>query len=291
MTITLPRSVLLGLALAALSMMGIVPAAGAATVRPAADPHAAAPTPSPVLHGQACPNVMVIAARGTNEAPINWQDLSAYTTSQNYYGAGAEIYSLYQSLESGSADTFSLDPVVYPVTLPSGTSLPGLVGSTVQYLGDARIGAEGIALDIQNTDAECGHTVHYILAGYSLGAWAVHDALHELSPAQLGEISGVALFGDPLFVPFLPTVRDWEPPSCWTRSTSASPLPSRQAQGRGVSLAIRSARRSAIRTLLLSSPHACWTRKLTAHRCRARTSTIPVPRPPRRPRSWNHSCR
>lgn len=209
MTITLPRSVLLGLALAALSMMGIVPAAGAATVRPAADPHAAAPTPSPVLHGQACPNVMVIAARGTNEAPINWQDLSAYTTSQNYYGAGAEIYSLYQSLESGSADTFSLDPVVYPVTLPSGTSLPGLVGSTVQYLGDARIGAEGIALDIQNTDAECGHTVHYILAGYSLGAWAVHDALHELSPAQLGEISGVALFGDPLFVPFLPTVRDY----------------------------------------------------------------------------------
>ncbi len=57
----------------------------------------------------------------------------------------------------------------------------------------------------------CGpKNVHYILAGYSLGAWAVHDALNELHPAQLSEIAGVALFGDPLFLPLSPIVRDYQ---------------------------------------------------------------------------------
>jgi sugar lactone lactonase YvrE len=51
--------------------------------------------------------------------------------------------------------------------------------------------------------------VRYILAGYSLGAWAVHDALHELG-SRLAEIAGLALFGDPKFQPGQPFVRDFK---------------------------------------------------------------------------------
>jgi hypothetical protein len=53
--ITKPRSVLLGLALAALAMAGIVPSAGAVSVRTATEAQAAAATPSSVVVGQACP--------------------------------------------------------------------------------------------------------------------------------------------------------------------------------------------------------------------------------------------
>ena len=51
----------------------------------------------------------------------------------------------------------------------------------------------------------------YVLAGYSLGGWAVHDALQKLNKTgQLGEIAGVALFGDAKFVPFQGIVRDYK---------------------------------------------------------------------------------
>jgi hypothetical protein len=52
--------------------------------------------------------------------------------------------------------------------------------------------------------------VSYVLAGYSQGAWAVHEALHDLAPTGLlGEVSGVVLFGDPKFLPNEPIVRDF----------------------------------------------------------------------------------
>jgi Cutinase len=168
------------------------------------------PQPAPVpnvIDGQPCPDVMVIAARGSGEAPSDWRHLPAYTSDQ-YHGAGETLYSLYGALQRGDQGlTFSLAPVVYRADNVSdllNLSHPG------RYLTDAGMGAQGIALDIQNTDAACGRTVRYILAGYSLGAWTVHDALNELSRRQLGEIAGVALFGDPKFQPHQSIVRDFE---------------------------------------------------------------------------------
>ena len=38
----------------------------------------------------------------------------------------------------------------------------------------------------------------------------IHDALHKMTARQLAEVSGVALFGDPDFIPFTSWVRDYK---------------------------------------------------------------------------------
>jgi hypothetical protein len=104
-----------------------------------------------VLDGPECPDVMVIAARGTNigtyETPTNsnWQDPTAYTSDPNH-GAGAILYPLYNQLVNANQNLkFSLEPVVYPTTL----SLTQLV----QYVPAPSTGAANILLDIQTFDA------------------------------------------------------------------------------------------------------------------------------------------
>jgi hypothetical protein len=213
MMITKPRSALLGLALAALAMAGIVPSAGAVSVRPALNLQAAAATPPSVIFGQACPDVMVIGARGTDERPRGDNSLAVYAKDQ-YHGVGSTVDSMYGWLKQANPElVFSLEPAVFP-TIFGVRSLKTLfqdAGQSAQYLEDAQIGAESIAREIQDADAACGSTVKYILAGYSLGAWAVHDALH-IPGIPLGEIAGVALFGDPLFQPWplSDIVRDYQ---------------------------------------------------------------------------------
>ena len=160
-----------------------------------------------VIVGPDCPDVMVIAARGTGEEPLSNQgSLSGYTGLANH-GAGDTLWDMYHTyLTALRPDlTFSLIPVIYPV--PSLSSLSKIASALLNYESDARSGGSDIVLDIRSTDAECGHTVRYVLAGYSVGAWAVHDALNALSPAQLNEVAGVVLFGDPKFVPGQPFIR------------------------------------------------------------------------------------
>jgi hypothetical protein len=205
--------VLLGVALAALAMAGTVSSASAVSVRPAAEAQSAAATPPPVLYSTptstiACPDVMVIGARGAGEAPSGILSTSAYTSDQ-YHGAGKTVFSLYQDLSSNNTDlSFSLYPVVYPAD-PIFEPPPLSIVPNPDLPNDAKFGAKTIATDIMTTDIACGAgKVHYILAGYSLGAWAVQDALNQLTSTQLQEITGVALFGNPLFVPFAPVVRD-----------------------------------------------------------------------------------
>jgi Cutinase len=211
MRMTKPRSALVSIILAVLAMAGTVPSAGAANARPALDLQAAAASPSSVLYGQACPDVMVIGARGTNEGPTtDWHNPSAYAKDPDH-GVGATVYSMFGQLKTANPKlVFSLEPAVYPTIFGGKTVLAFLqnAGQSAQYLGDAQIGEESIALDIQTTDAVCGHAKRYILAGYSLGAWAVHDALHELG-SLVAEIAGVALFGDPKFQPGQSFVRDF----------------------------------------------------------------------------------
>jgi len=192
--------VLLSLALAALAIAAAAPSAGAMSVKPAADLQAAAATPSSVVDGPACPDVMVIGARGTNEDPDNWHSLPAYAKDPSH-GVGATVYSMYRQLKTANPRlVFSLEPAVYPTIF--GKDLAAFLQNAVQYLRYPQIGALSIAQEILDTDTICGPgNVHYILAGYSLGAWAVHDAVNKLDPAPLSEIAGVALFGDPLFLP------------------------------------------------------------------------------------------
>ena len=162
--------------------------------------------PIKVIHGPACPNVMVIAARGSGDPPSNWTNLSSYTKAANDYGAGQPPHTLYTQLVAARPDLrFSLAPVVYPAD-----SVTLLAKHPSQYLMDAQLGASNIIADIQHTDAFCSHPIRYILAGYSLGAWTVHVATYELNSTQLGEIAGVALFGDPKFVPLQQIVRDYK---------------------------------------------------------------------------------
>lgn len=206
MEMSRPRSVLLGVVLAALAMAGTASSASAVSARPATELQRAAATGSPVVSGQACPDVMVIGARGTNEGPTtNTGELSSYAADK-YKGVGQDIYSMYQDLANANKQlTWGLEPAIYATDV----NLVTFARNPAKYLGDAATGAESITLDIQTTDAACVHPVRYILAGYSLGAWAVHDALLNQLASVLGEIRGVALFGDPKFIPFQPIVREY----------------------------------------------------------------------------------
>lgn len=153
-----------------------------------------------VIDGVACPDVMVIAARGTGEKPTGsaWNDPSRYQKKDIDYGVGSTLLTLYNQLTSSRPDLkISLEPVIYPV--PDLSHLKTLF----DFGTDATTGAQAIVAGIKQTDKACGHTVSYVLAGFSLGAWVVHKALHDLAgTGLLGEVAGSALFGDPKFVPF-----------------------------------------------------------------------------------------
>ena len=203
MSITKPTSILLGLSLVTLTVTVTAPAARAVSVRSATELQPAAATVSYVVSGPACPDVMVIGARGTNEDPTaNANDPTVYAKANNL-GVGQTVYNVYTQLKAANQSlVFSLEPVVYQTNAPS---LLNFEHDIKRYVGDAAVGGQNIAQKIQATDAACGPGVHYILVGYSLGAWAVHDALlNPLTP--LDEISGVALFGDPKFTPGQPTI-------------------------------------------------------------------------------------
>ena len=147
MTITKSRSVLLGLALAGLAMAGIVPSATAASVRPSTELQAAAATPSSLVVGQACPDVMVIGARGTNEGPKGDNPkVSDYVKDPNH-GVGQTVESMYGSLVAANPElVFSLEPAVYPTVFGGGFSK--FLYNAVQYLTDAQTGGTNIVQEI-----------------------------------------------------------------------------------------------------------------------------------------------
>jgi hypothetical protein len=138
---------------------------------------------------------MVITARGTGEDPLSGWGSPAKYSKKVYYGAGPELYEFYSDHLKVVRPhlTFSLEPVMYPV--PNLSYLKNLA----DFESDARIGGTAIVADIERTDTLCRGTVKYVLGGYSEGAWAVHDALNDLTKTELGEIAGVAMFGDPKF--------------------------------------------------------------------------------------------
>ena len=157
--------------------------------------------------GNACAPVLFIGARGSGEAPTsNWYSLSAYDDADQ--GLGPELWSLYQQLLQRSPGYIPFYPVMYPAA----NVFPTIFNNLQYYLASVASGASAVVSDIQLIDHAChGEPHHYVLAGYSQGAWVIHDALHTLAAeGKLAEISGVALFGDPDFLPFKPWVQDFK---------------------------------------------------------------------------------
>lgn len=173
-----------------------------------------------IVIGQPCPDVMVIAARGSGEQPQaydpadggpyhgNWTEPAAYLSADTYYGVGSANYEVYRALSRAARNLrISLDPVQYPAD-PSPDSL--ISNFAFSHVSE-KSAAATIVSQVDRTERACGGRVRYVLAGSSQGAWAVHEALWQLakrSPGTLGKIAGVSLLGDPLFVPGQTIVRD-----------------------------------------------------------------------------------
>ena len=163
----------------------------------------AARAPRPVL-GPVCPDVMVIAARGSGEQPQpggphgDWTQPAAYTYADTNYGVGKFNLAVYNGLVTalGPRLHISLDSVMYPAD-------PALEAATgyAAYEASATSGAQAIVDDLAYFQRTCGTATHFVLAGYSQGAWAVHKALYAIDRATRRMISAVVLFGDPEFEP------------------------------------------------------------------------------------------
>ena len=99
---------------------------------------------------------------------------------------------------AASGVTISLDPIMYPAD-----KIWDLFNGNFQvYEASVASGAQTLLYEMQLTDFKCYDKVRYILTGYSQGAWAIHDALHQMTSTQLGRVIGMALFGDSDFKPF-----------------------------------------------------------------------------------------
>jgi alpha-tubulin suppressor-like RCC1 family protein len=153
-----------------------------------------------VVTGPKCPDVMVIAARGSGEQPQdNWTDPNAYKDPNIYLGAGQVNNDLFVKLELAAPHLhFSLNAVQYPAVYAWGSLL-----ENAYFSASVNSGVTAMLDDINRTERTCGGGVKYLFTGYSQGAWVVHKALWQLSKSPiLGKVVGVALFGDPKFVPW-----------------------------------------------------------------------------------------
>ena len=185
---------------------------------------------------------MFIGARGSGETPQgNEWNQSYYYAHDPYQGMGPELWSLYQQLQQRAPAAIAFYPVIYPADAVSPELIPER--HVAFYEDSVSEGTSAVVSDIEVLDRACqGQPHHFVLAGYSQGAWAIHDALHALAvadPSALAEISGVALFGDPDFQPFEPWVRDFKwldvAPGLATLAAQGYPVIPRQVAARAAS--------------------------------------------------------
>jgi outer membrane protein assembly factor BamB len=178
-----------------------------------------------VITGPPCPDVMVVAARGSGEPPqlhgqppSDWTDPAAYREDK-YFGAGEVNYSLYQSLVSSAPKLhFSLDPVLYPAD----AVFPDVVTGIANYKASAQSGADRVVADVAQIERFCGSGVKYLFTGFSSGDWSLHKALYKLPKATLAKVVGVSFFGDPEFVSGQAIVRDFKRQDVYNGSAVAT---------------------------------------------------------------------
>jgi hypothetical protein len=164
------------------------------------------------VFGPKCPDVMVIAARGSGEEPQQyWTDPTAYQDTNTSLGAGKVNLDLFRKLEDAAPRLrFSIDPVQYPAI--NAWNAWDTWRNASYFDSSINSGATTVLADIERTERNCGGGVKYLFTGYSQGAWVVHRALWRLASSNskqlLGKIVGVAMFGDPKFTPHDEIVRD-----------------------------------------------------------------------------------
>jgi cutinase len=128
---------------------------------------ALAPTVAPTAVAAPCPDVEVVFARGTTEAP----------------GVGGTGAAFVEALRSQLGPrSLGVYPVNYPASNDFDTSTPA--------------GARDAADHIRETAANCPNT-RMVLGGYSQGAAVIDMATAELPPEVVDHVAAVADFGGP----------------------------------------------------------------------------------------------
>ncbi|GAA3771814.1 cutinase family protein [Plantactinospora mayteni] len=148
--------------------------AGAATIAGLA---VASPTYAAQAPANTCPQVEIIGARGSLQAP----------------GLGLNLTPLAQQITQQLPQTVRATALAYPATL-------------FNYTGSVRQGVAEVQRVMTATAAKCADT-RFVLAGYSQGAQVMGDALvgggfagsSPLTADLASRISSVLLFGDPTF--------------------------------------------------------------------------------------------
>lgn len=156
-----------------------------------------------VPKGGACPDVLVIGARGSGQQPQQNGGVDpADYASDPYNGMGIETYTVYQRLvETHPQLHIAYEGVQYAAEPVLSITEPSILKSPSGYIGNAKAGGRWMAQEVGLVDAECKHHTKFVLSGYSQGAWAVHQALLAISSSTLRkQVAGVVLFGDPLYV-------------------------------------------------------------------------------------------
>ncbi len=96
-------------------------------------------------------------------------------------------------------------PNPYPAVPVAGAAgVPNSVSASLgwgAYTNSVQVGQVALTNEIDSIESSCGSSTTIILAGYSQGAQVTGNAYQALDSAQLADIGGVALFGDPLFNP------------------------------------------------------------------------------------------
>ena len=154
--------------------------------------------------GAACPDVLVIGARGSGQEPQEngGVDPSQYAADP-YNGMGIENYTVYQRLaETHPQLHIDYEGVQYGAekVLTGDLTEPSLLSNPGLYSDNVWAGARWMAQEVSLIDTRCNHSTKFVLSGYSQGAWVVHRALFSMSSTLRKQVVGVALFGDPLYL-------------------------------------------------------------------------------------------
>jgi hypothetical protein len=152
--------------------------------------------------GAACPDVLVIGARGSDEQPQKngGVDPSQYKADR-YNGMGIVNYTVYQRLAATHPQLqIDYEGVQYAAEPVLSLTGPSLLLRPDLYSDNAWAGARWMAQEVSLIDARCNHSTKFVLAGYSQGAWVVHRTLFLMSDRLRMQVVGVTLFGDPLYV-------------------------------------------------------------------------------------------
>ncbi|MFI1507590.1 cutinase family protein [Streptomyces sp. NPDC020597] len=113
-----------------------------------------------------------------------------------------DIYNNYVKSINDADPDVSVDgeAIAYPRT-----EFPGF--GPVEYAKEAlkkerpevAAGADALKKQLTSRISACQGVEHYVLAGFSQGAWVIHQYLKNVPKEMLDKISGVAVLGDPQF--------------------------------------------------------------------------------------------